>query len=280
MALRAKKPEAVTKRLKLFMYGPAGVGKTTAACQFPKSYIIDGERGAENYEKLIDASGSVLLQTTDINDVVAEVRLLLTEPHEYRTLVIDPITTLFDDLLEKAEAKVGSEFGRHYGEAKKTIRRLTNLLMSLDMNVIITAHAKTEYGDKLQKLGITFDGPRGFDYLFDLVVELAKRGKGQRIGRVVKTRLEIFPDGEAFDWSYDEIKRRYDAATLERQATTVMLATAEQVSRVKELLAIVRMPDDWVEKCMAKAGVEAWADMSTEIIAKCIDAVAKKLPAA
>ena len=35
--LRARKPEAVTKRLKLFMFGPAGVGKTTAAIQFPNS---------------------------------------------------------------------------------------------------------------------------------------------------------------------------------------------------------------------------------------------------
>ena len=55
MALRAKKPEAVTKRLKLFMFGPAGVGKTTAAIQFPNSYIIDCERGTENYDKLITA---------------------------------------------------------------------------------------------------------------------------------------------------------------------------------------------------------------------------------
>ena len=54
--LRARKPEAVTKRLKLFMFGPAGVGKTTAAIQFPNSYIIDCERGAENYDKLIAAS--------------------------------------------------------------------------------------------------------------------------------------------------------------------------------------------------------------------------------
>ena len=68
--LRARKPEAVVKRLKLFMFGPAGVGKTTAAIQFPNSYIIDCERGCENYEKLINASNSVVYQTTDIHDVI------------------------------------------------------------------------------------------------------------------------------------------------------------------------------------------------------------------
>ena len=67
MALRARKPEPQTKRLKLFMFGPAGVGKTTAAIQFPNSYIIDCERGSENYDKLVTASGSVGFQTTDIH---------------------------------------------------------------------------------------------------------------------------------------------------------------------------------------------------------------------
>src|SRR5438128_1885251 len=83
--LRARKPEAVTKRLKMFMFGPAGVGKTTAAIQFPNSYIIDGERGTENYDKLITQSGSAVFQTTDIHEVVSEVKTLLTEKHEYRT---------------------------------------------------------------------------------------------------------------------------------------------------------------------------------------------------
>src|SRR5687767_14564562 len=77
MALRARKPEAVNKRLKLFMFGPAGVGKTTAAIQFPNSYIIDCERGTENYDKLVAASNSVVYQTTDIHEVIAEVKALL-----------------------------------------------------------------------------------------------------------------------------------------------------------------------------------------------------------
>src|ERR1700710_718410 len=94
--LRAKKPEAVSKRLKLFMYGPAGVGKTTAAIQFPKSYIIDCERGSENYDKLITDSESAVFRTNDINEVISEVKSLLTEKHDFRTLVIDPITTVYN----------------------------------------------------------------------------------------------------------------------------------------------------------------------------------------
>src|SRR5439155_24619732 len=105
MALRARKPEAVQKRLKLFMFGPATVGKTHAAIQFPNSYVIACERGSENYDKLIASSNSVVYQTTDVHDVIAEVKSLLTEKHEFRTLVIDPITPIYNDLLEKCEAR-------------------------------------------------------------------------------------------------------------------------------------------------------------------------------
>ena len=277
--LRARKPEAVNKRLKLFMFGPAGVGKTTAAIQFPNSYVIDCERGSENYDKLITASGSAVFQTTDIHDVIQEVKSLLTEKHDFRTLVIDPITPVYNDLLEKCEAKVGADFGRHYGAANKEMKRLANLIMALDMNVVITAHAKTEYVQNFSKLGYTFDGWRQLDYWFDLVVELGKKGK-KRYAKVVKTRIESFPDEDVFEWSYDAIRQRYDAKMLEKQATAVQLAHPAQVREVKDLLSVVRLPEGMVEKWFAKAGVDDWEDMPADALAKCIEYVKNRLPSA
>jgi hypothetical protein len=277
--LRARKPEAVTKRLKLFMFGPAGVGKTTAAIQFPNSYIIDCERGTENYDKLITGSGSVVYQTVDIHEVMAEVKALLTVKHDYRTLVIDPITPIYNDLLEKCEAQVGADFGRHYGAANKTMKRLANLIMALDMNVVITAHAKTEYGQNFSKLGYTFDGWRQLDYWFDLVIELGKKGK-KRMAKVAKTRLEQFPDEDVFEWSYDAIKSRYGAEMLEKPAEAVQLARPEQVREVKDLLSIVRLPEGTTDKWFAKAGVDTWEDMPADVLAKCIEYVKNRLPGA
>ncbi len=277
MPLRARKPEAVTKRLKLFMFGPAGVGKTTAAIQFPNSYIIDGERGAENYDKLVTTSGSAVFQTSDINEVISEVKALLTEKHDYKTLVIDPITTIYNDLLEKCELKVGTDFGRHFGEANKTMKRLANLIMALDMNVVVTAHAKTEYGSNLSKLGYTFDGWRQLDYWFDLVVELAKKNK-RRLAKVVKTRVETFPDDDVFEWSYDAIQKRYDITVLEKPAEQVVLAGPEQVREIKDLLNIVRLPEGTIDKWFAKAGVDVWEDMPAGMLSKCIEYVKNRLP--
>ncbi len=280
MAPRAKPPEAIQIRLKLFMFGPPGTRKTTAAIQFPKSYIIDGERGAENYGKLIANSGSVLFQTTDIDEVIAEVKALLTEKHDYRTLVIDPITPIYEDLLAKCEKKVGTEFGRHYGEANKSMKRLANLIMALDMNVIVTSHAKAEYGDGMKKIGFTFDGWKRLDYLFDLVIELRKVGSAELTERkavVVKTRIDAFPDGDEFEWSYEAVKNRYGADIIEKHASTITLASPEQIQRIKGLLESVKLPEGLADKWLTKAGAESWEDMKAVDVTKCIDYIEKRL---
>jgi GTPase SAR1 family protein len=82
MALLAKKPKKIDKRLKLMMFGPPGVGKTTAAIQFPKPYILDTERGAENdqYVDAINKSDGAILSTTSFDTIVDQVRALASEP--------------------------------------------------------------------------------------------------------------------------------------------------------------------------------------------------------
>lgn len=278
MALRAKKPETVQKRLKALFFGAAGVGKTTAAIQFPKPYLIDTEKGAENeqYVNLLNKSGGVVFQTSDFNEMLDEIKALLTEKHAYKTLIIDPLTTVYNDLLDKAAKKVGTEFGRHYGEANKEMKHLLNLLLRLDMNVIITSHAKNEYGEGLIVLGQTFDCYKKLDYLFDLVFEIQKRGK-QRIGIVKKTRIEGFPDGEQFPFSYDDIANKYGREVLERDAVAETLATPEQVEEMKHLIELLKIPEEVWQKWLDKSQSETWLEMPHSSMQKCLDHLNQKL---
>jgi RecA-family ATPase len=272
MALRAKKPETIEKRLKALFYGGAGVGKTTAAIQFPKVYLIDTEKGAENsqYTEILKKGGGVIYQTTDFDELLNEVMSLLTEKHEYKTLVIDPLTTLYNDLLDKSAIKNGTEFGRHYNEANKRIKHLCNLLLRLDMNVIITSHSKNEYGANLSVLGQTYDCYKKLDYLFDLVFEIQKRGKDQRVGLVKKSRIEAFPDGDTFPFSYNEIAERYGKNILERDAVAEVLASSEQVARLRELIDLYKEPQEIVEKWLTKANAESFEEMNESIVQKLI----------
>lgn len=277
MALRGKPPTTADKRLKCLFFGEAGSGKTTAAIQFPRPYLIDTEKGAVNdqYVKIIKDRGGVSYQTSDFDEMVKEVRSLLSEKHDYATLIIDPITTVYDDLIAKAEQRVGSEFGRHYGEAKKEWKRLGNLLTRLDMNVIITCHAKKLYGDNLKVLGETFDGPKGLDYLFDLSFLISKRGP-ERVGTVKKTRVAAFPDGDMFPFSYDAIADRYGRGVLERDAAVVALATPEQVKTLSELLEARKDGSELKDKWLRAADADELADLTADQITKCIEKIGGK----
>jgi len=82
MALKAKAPEVKEKRLKMFVYGPAGVGKTTAAIQFPNAYIIDTERGSDFYAETINKSKSVVFQSLNVDEVKEEVKAKAEEIKE------------------------------------------------------------------------------------------------------------------------------------------------------------------------------------------------------
>lgn len=278
MALRAKKPEAVEKRLKALFYGSAGVGKTTAAIQFPRPYLIDTEKGAENdqYTKLLNKAGGVIFQTSDFEEVVREVKALLTEKHEFKTLIIDPLTTLYNDLLDKSALKHGTDFGRHYSDANKKVNHLINLLLRLDMNVIITSHAKAVYGDNMAVLGQTFDCYKKLDYLFDLVFEIQKRGK-HRVALIKKSRIEAFPDTDTFDFSYSEVSNRYGKDILERDAVAQELATDDQVKEVVRLIDLIKVPEETYRKWLDKAGSERWEEMPKEAIQKCIDHLTSKI---
>jgi len=286
MALRGKKPELIEKRFKAFFYGVAKSGKTTCAINFPKPYLIDTERGAENkkYVETLKAKEGQIFQTTDFNEVKKEVLELLTTEHPFKTLIIDPMTIIYNDLIERCSIQLkaaskdtsatGTEFGRHVSEANKHIKSLINLLLRLDMNVIITSHAKTEYGDSFIKLGETYDCYKKMDYIFDLIIEVQKR-VDKRIGIVKGTRIDEFKEFETFLFSYDEIANRYGREQLERDAVPEILASSEQLVELQRLIELLKIPQDDTDKWLAKASADTFAEMKAVDVQKCIDHLEK-----
>ena len=284
MALRGVKPAEIKKRLKMFVYGASGSGKTMASIQFPHPYIIDTEKGCENeqYVKLINNVGGVLFQSCDFDDVIAEIRELLRLKHDYKTLVIDPITIIYDNLVEKFSVRNGKDNtgrGRHYNEANKRMKSLFNLLLRLDMNIIITSHAKDKYviGDNKEdtKDGQTYDCYKKMDYLFDLLLEVSKVNK-KSYATVIKTRLSgQFEDGDKFPFSYDEFVKRYNREMLEKVSEPKDLASEKQISDLEDLIMFLKVPSDTIDKWLAKAESNSFLDMPSDTIQKCIEHLEK-----
>src|SRR3990167_5973615 len=142
--MRAKAPERKEKRLKMFVYGDAGVGKTLAAIQFPNAYIIDTEKGTDSYDKSINNAQSVVYQTNDFEEIVEEIKSLLTTKHEYKTLVLDPVTQIYNSLQDKwtrifekyattEKEREVQDFGmRYWGKVKGEYKRMQRLITKLE----------------------------------------------------------------------------------------------------------------------------------------------------
>jgi hypothetical protein len=289
MPIKAKKPDKKEKRLKAFLYGGAGIGKTTACCQFPKAVIIDTERGTDEYSKLINDAGSVVLQSVDVDEICADLTALLTEKHEYLTVIIDPVTILYESLQDKwntifernAKSEKEKEMGdwgmRYWGKVKADYKRIQRILLSLDMNVICTAHQKDVYGNNFSKIGVTFSSMKGDDYFFDYIFRLIKRGS-QRLALVEKERAtpgdQRFP--EEFEWSYENFLKFY-GQELERESQPLNLATPLQIKQIQQLIENLNISDVTVDKWLTKADVDNFEQMQTETIQSLIDAQTKKL---
>lgn len=292
MALRAKSPEPKQKRLKMFVYGPSGVGKTTAAIMFPKAVIIDTEKGTDFYADSINKQGSIVFQTSVFDEAVKEVKELLTTKHDFRTVIIDPVTQLYNSCQEKytrifekhakteKEAEV-QDFGmRYWGRVKSDFKAFQRMLLAIDTNLIVLSHQKDQYGTGMQKIGVTFDSMKGEDYLYDLVFRLEIRGD-KRIAVTVKERAEPgknkFPP--EFEWSYENFKKFYGAEIIEKEAQPVKLATAEQLAEIAHLVNVVKVDETTISTWLTKADADSFDEMTSDQIQKCIDHLKSKIKA-
>ena len=289
MGLKAKKPEVVkTEKPKMLVFGGPGVGKTWASLDFPQAYYIDTEGGATqpHYRAKMQKAGVVYFGkdegSQDFQALITEVKSLATEKHQFKTLIIDSFSKLYNLARAKAEATGGSDYGRDKKEANKPTRQLMYWIEKLDMNVLLICHTvpKWERAEgQLYTNGNTFDGWEKLEYDLSLSLEITFNEKeGKRVAKVKKTRLEGFPYGEAFTWSYDEFSKRAGEKTMLREVEQFKVGAPERVARVKALLEAVKVDADWEQKALDKHNVETWDEMEAGTLEKAIAFLESKLP--
>lgn len=289
--LKAVKPtEAKPSKPVVMVFGKPGVGKTFAAVDFPSVYFIDVEGGAnqKQYIEKLDAGGGVYMGPEegagDFATVLEQVKALATEKHSYRTLVIDSITKLFNTSIAQEAERLGDKnaFGADKKPAVASMRSLVSWLNRLDMNVILIAWQKDEYGvgkgGERDLIGTTFDGWAPLGHELHLVLAIEQNGP-KRIAKIRKTRLTAFPDKEFFPWSYDEFADRFGRDVLEAESQPIVLATEEQLAEVKRLLDVVKLPEGTEKKWFTAAGVESYEDMDSVKVAKIIESLRGKIAA-
>ncbi len=153
--------------------------------------------------------------------------------------------------------------------------RLIRWVNRTDMNAVFIAHQRDLWGTENKQravIGQTFDGYEKMEYELHLVLRISKIGSGdnaKRFAHIGKSRLASFPEGQRFDWTYNDFAERYGRDIIETAAHQIVLATPEQIAELDRLLEIVKS-DGLAAKWFKAAEVDSFEEMTTEQVEKCI----------
>lgn len=146
----------VKKALKIVVYGPEGIGKSTQASQFPDPLFIDTEGSTNQLDvKRFDAPSSWTM-------LLAQIDYVKSNPDICKTLIIDTIDWAQKLCIDKVvadhegwksieDAGYGKGYVYVYEEFGKLLNALSDLIEK-DINVVLIAHAamrKFELPDEL-----------------------------------------------------------------------------------------------------------------------------------
>lgn len=220
-----KKAEKKADRIKLYIFGPSGAGKTTTALHFPSPAVIDAEGGTKHYGKYFDFER---LDSNSPEVLIEAVNELLEDPRDIKTLVVDPMTVIYDKVIQNKVEQMKVKTGNihyeiqplDYKAVKSEVKIIMNKLLALDMNIVVTARSKPLYekggGKFMEQIGNQAEGHRDMPYMFDIVLELFVDSEGQRFAKVDKDRTNTLP--AQFPFSYEEFCKYLDIESLNREA--------------------------------------------------------------
>ena len=225
------------RRLKAYIFGPPGAGKTVTSLQFPNPVVVDLDGSSDWYASYWKY---YRLSTTDVDKAFQAVDELIKDPGDFKTLVIDSFTKFYQLLQEKHLKRLRVKKGNpqytfqpsDYKVIKSDLTSFINKLLALDMNIIATAQVKNVYsqdsGEFMKVTGTEPDGPKDAPYLFDVVIELNFGPNDTRIAKVLKDRTNSLP--QTFEFTYQAFVENFGIKDLERPP--VALKASQKLNQV------------------------------------------------
>lgn len=251
--IKIEKPGMHKKGLKILVYGDTGVGKTIFALSFPKSLVFDSEDGYEWYESTDKAKNMVgIVRSQSFEDLSELMEDLNQGPDNYRTLVIDSETKIYENLQEalldveerRARKKHREELDanisqRSWGKIKQNALRLQNdkiRLASKGINIVSvsqSADVMEKAGDNtMVKIGEKPDMHKKAKYDYDIKLLLFVKDN-KYYGKVEKDRTGLYEVGTILENpSYENWKDKVEGKA--NQGETKDVDFAKDVDQSKK----------------------------------------------
>jgi hypothetical protein len=213
------KAQRVRRHFKVALFGKWKTGKTRAALSFPAPAVIDTHRGTDLYDQKYDFSVEYVTTWKEMEPRIVWLQKNAAEA-KVETLVIDDISTIYDDLIGEVslwrQNKSGSNAPLSQGDwgiIKRRWKGFLQMLLRLDLNVVLVIREKDEYEettnaagqDVRKKTGNTLmDADRQTAYLFDFILYMycednPKKKTSTHLVRVEGTRHNRLPKYSVHD---------------------------------------------------------------------------------
>lgn len=263
-----KNPFSVAKQSsrhpKVLLWGASGTGKTTLALQFPNPVVIDLEKGTELYGSKYNFD---VLNANSIEEIKTAMEYLKTSDHDYETLIIDPITVMWELLQQEWSEKLfqfnqkSKGFKNEYYDfqmkdwalIKKEWKDLLLSIVNLNMAIVATAREKVLLNSSMNAIGYVPDSEKNIESYFDIVIRL-ERQNGERKMGVSKDRTQMLPSKSETSFNIFKIlfnfKKEEEIPTLEEQ---IVLATEKGL---KSFRYIAEIPSPYPNIAVEEKAVE------------------------
>ncbi|MFA5349118.1 MAG: AAA family ATPase [Candidatus Paceibacterota bacterium] len=295
--VKADITEDKPQRLKLFMYGNYGTGKTYLALQFPGIALIDPERGSEPYRGVFKFDTLPIDNNSSFQVYEDAIKYLGSCKHQYNTVVLDPLSMLWEVFLynwseifkKRKQEGAGYKFDfyefqlKDFNTLKAEWKAFIRRLLALDMNIIAIAREKDKFkkgkGDNfLELVGQTFDAEKLTPYYFDTVIQLIQ-DKGEFAAIIKKNRNNTLglPTEVPVKLTYETFKNAYPALS---KASTPILVSEKMIEKFNVYVKELGLAPDKVEKALQNYGVDNFEDLHKKngeiILGKLKESVDKK----
>lgn len=263
-------PAHQKKYLKIAMFGKGATGKTRAALSFPKPCVIDGEHGTDPYEGKYEFK---VFHTNSWNGIEEPLKFLRANPGIYETLIIDPMTVFYSDLINSiiqvALRKRNQEFMDRgmWGIEKRRFAALMRQLTDLPMHVILSFREADIYAEQLgphgeeilKKTGdFRAEADKQIEYMFDINLrcyteEDKKNRQTKFLFQVTKTRYDWLPKYSVHDFT----QQRAFPVIFEKHVVQMLDAPAAPASMPEEGFVIQEpQPEKPTAESVAKKAEE------------------------
>ena len=194
--------EGLASIVNILLYGPAGIGKTTALAGCPSPILISAEGGLLS----LRGQGVPYIEIRNLGDLREVYRWLVRSPEaeQYETVCMDSLSEICDLVFHECrrDNSIGNEPSKLYPAVRGKILPTLSMFRAIPKHFVATAHELTKVlkGHEADILMPGVVGSRLADdlpYVFDLVLHYTFRD-GQRMILTTSDQNSVAKDRTGF----------------------------------------------------------------------------------